>query len=350
MIRTQGFGYPLFALTLWLLADAARGRSGRRVYWVFAVLVLWANLHGSVTMGVALAMIYGATVLAAAFRARRLQGLLSVRGLTFLAGAPLCLLATPYGFSIIDYYRSTLLNPEFGKLVTEWQPVTTYTLIAVPFVALVLVAVWTLGRSGARTPAFDQLALVLLGFAGVFAVRNITWFGLGAMLLLPSAIATVARPKPPAARRVKLNLAISLTSLALILVTILATLAHPGSWFERTYPARGVATVERLLAKDPGAKVFADVRFADWLVWNDPAIAGHIAYDTSLELLTTAQLSSLATLGNALAPGARDPIGPYSVLVLDPADKSVDRILLARAHAAVLLRSKRVIIATKAAT
>lgn len=349
-IRTQGFAYPLFVLTLWLLAAESRTRTARRVYLVFPLLVLWANLHGSVTLGVALAMIYGGTLLVARFRAVRWRGLADARGLAFVLGAPLCLFLTPYGLSIVGYYRSTLLNSQFSKLVTEWQPVTAYTVIAVPFLALVVATIWMIGRSGSRTAAFDQLALVLLGLAGVFAVRNITWFGLATMMLLPATISTIARRRPPAARRVRLNLTIAITSIAIALIATLATFARPASWFESTYPTRAVSVVEGVLARDPSAKVYADVHYADWLVWHDPAIAGHIAYDTSFELLTQQQLESIAGLGNALLPHARDPLGPYAVLVLNPVNKSTNRLVLARTHATVVLRSKRVIIATKPVT
>ena len=90
--------------------------------------------------------------------------------------------------------------------------------------------------------------------------------------------------------------------------------------------------------------------YADWLVWHDPKLAGHIAYDTSFELLSDDQLSSLAHLGAALLPGSHSILAPYSLLVLNPADKGSNRIVLAQTHAHVILRSKRVLIATKPAT
>ncbi len=42
-IRTQGFAYPLFIGTLWLLAREVR-RPTRRAYLVFPMLILWANI------------------------------------------------------------------------------------------------------------------------------------------------------------------------------------------------------------------------------------------------------------------------------------------------------------------
>ena len=66
-IRTQGFAYPLFVAVVWLLAAETRHPARRRAYLVFPMLVLWANLHGSVTLGVGIAMVYGACVLAGGY-------------------------------------------------------------------------------------------------------------------------------------------------------------------------------------------------------------------------------------------------------------------------------------------
>src|SRR6478609_4542027 len=53
VMRPQSFAYPLFVAVLWLLLDDLRLHS-RRVYLVLPLLVLWANLHGSVIVGAAL--------------------------------------------------------------------------------------------------------------------------------------------------------------------------------------------------------------------------------------------------------------------------------------------------------
>jgi len=349
-IRTQGFAYPLFVSTLWLLAADARRPSRRRVYLVFPMLVLWANLHGSVTLGAGMGLLYGSVLLLSAQRARGWRGMLGCRrGWAFVLGSPLCLFVTPYGASVVSYYRATLFNPSFGKLVSEWQPVTSYTLLAVPLLLLIVGTIWALGRSGRRTPAFDQILLAVLALGAIDAVRNITWFGLAVVVLLPATIGRLRPAKPAAERRRRLNVTIAGLSVALIVVGIAAVAARPAGWFERTYPASALATVERTVAQQPHTKIFADVRFADWLVWHDPSLGGHIAYDTSFELLSQAQMTTLNTLSQAVIPGHPDPFAPYSLLVLAPANKSVNRIVLARTHAHLVLRTKKVVIATKAA-
>jgi hypothetical protein len=348
-IRTQGFAYPLFVATLCLLAAETRRPTRRRWLAVFPLLVVWANLHGSVTLGVAIAVIYGAAELAAGYRRAGAGGLADAKGLAFVLGSPLALFVTPYGTSIVHYYRVTLFNSGFGKLVTEWQPVTSYTILAVPLLLLIFGTVWALGRSGRRTPAFDQLVLAVLALGAIDAVRNITWFGLAVMILLPVTITGLRPNAPVALRNARINLVLASASIALAAIALLAILTHPTKWFESTYPRRAVATVARIVAARPETKIFADVRFADWLVWEDPALAGHIAYDTSLENLTDAQLSALSSLTSERGAGVPSTLGPYTVLMLLPnaSNRSSNRILLAQHGVRTLLRSKKVIIATK---
>jgi hypothetical protein len=348
-IRTQGFAYPLFVSALWLLAAEARRPTRRRWLAVFPLLVVWANLHGSVTLGVAISVIYGVTVLAAAYQRSGLRGLADAKGLAFVLGSPLALFATPYGTAIVHYYRVTLFNSGFSKLVTEWQPVTSYTILAAPLLLLIFGTVWALGRSGRRTPAFDQLVLAVLALGAIDAVRNITWFGLSVIILLPVTITGLRPDAPVGLRRSRVNLVLASASIALAAIAVLAVVTHPTKWFQRTYPPRAVATVARIVAARPDTKIFADVRFADWLVWEDPALGGHIAYDTSLENLTEAQLSALSSLTIEHGPGVPNTLGPYSVLMLfpNPSNRSSNRILLAQRGVRMVLRTRNVIVATK---
>ena len=53
-IRAQSAALPLFAGALWLLVDASRNGVRRRTLLVLPLLVLWANLHGSVVLGAGL--------------------------------------------------------------------------------------------------------------------------------------------------------------------------------------------------------------------------------------------------------------------------------------------------------
>jgi hypothetical protein len=348
-IRTQGFAYPLFVAVVWLLARAVRAPEDRRAYLVFPLLILWGNLHGSVSLGAGIAVIYGATLLLDDVRSaglRRPWARIRLRTLAFLIGPPLCLLVTPYGTAIIKYYEVTLLNSTFSKVVTEWQPVTSIMLLAVPFFVLAFATIWLLGRSGSRTRVFDQLTLIALAAAAIFAIRNVTWFGLGVITLLPGLIGTVLRPARAPDRRAKLNLSLAGISLLILVVATIAVALRPTSWFERQYDQRAVRTVATALERQPNIRIFADVRYSDWLLWHDPAFAGHLAYDTRFELLTDSQILALANLTSPPGPHQRSILAGDRLLVLDPTNRPTTQILLNRPGTHVILRGKRVVVAS----
>jgi hypothetical protein len=348
-IRTQVFAYPLFVITLWLLATSVR-RPSRRVVFVFPILILWANLHGSATLGAGIAVLYGLTTLIAAARTRAVTRPVIARGAAFVVLPPLCLLATPYGTSIVHYYRSTLGNSEFGKLVTEWQPVTSEPILAVLFFALLAFVAWILVRSGRRTPLFDWLVLIALAAAAIFAIRNIIWFGLATVVLVPAALSQLGRYAEPMPRRRTLNLAISFTMLAITAIAVIANFAHPTSWFQTTYDNRGLTAIADVMARDPSAKIFPDVHYGDWLLWQHPAWAGRVAYDTSFELLPAHDLEAFTAFYHGRLGRYAGTLAPYTILVLDPDNKKETRLLAALPHVRVAYRSKKLIVATQPAT
>jgi hypothetical protein len=354
-IRTQGLAYPLFVATLWLLtSDLRAAQRGRRVYWVLPLLVLWANLHGSATMGAGLAGLYGLIVLLRSVRSRGLGGLRDPRALLFIVASPLSLLATPYGAGMIHYYRVTLTNPEFGRIVTEWKPITSVPLLAIPlFVLAALIAVGVLllalrARSGraAWPPLYDTAVLAVLALGAVIAVRNVTWFGLALIILLPPLVTALRRGRAAPLRRSRVNLLMALGTMAVAALMAGSVLAQPASWFDSTYPRTAIPTLSRLIARDPHATIFADVRYADWLIWERPTLfAGRVAYDTSFELLTRSQLDAIAHLA-ARNAHVRAMLASYPIWMLYPANHETNRKLLRRPGVHVVSRSRRVIIAT----
>src|SRR5690242_14501649 len=110
VMRPQSFAYPLLVAVLWLLFDDLRLRS-RRVYLVLPLLVLWANLHGSVIVGSALVSGYALLELAGSLW--RKPRTIRPRSLVLLVSPWLCMLASPYATSLPHYYR-TIFSSSFG--------------------------------------------------------------------------------------------------------------------------------------------------------------------------------------------------------------------------------------------
>jgi hypothetical protein len=314
-VRTQEFALPLFALVVHLLATDSR-RPSRRVYLCLPILIVWGNLHGTVSVGAGLVALRGITL---AWE-RRLQAGAPRRWLrpaALIAGAPLCALLTPYGGSIATYYDHTLLNSALRHAVTEWQPITSSMPVAIPFLALAGALLWSFGRQPAASTLWERLALLALALLSVEVIRNVELFGLCALALAPVAIERLLPPGRPARNRPAINALIALSAAAFLLATVAATLARSPRSLGPGYQRSGLlAAVRSATAADPRLRVFTDSRFADWLLWADPALAGRVAYDIRYELLSASQLREIQLALAAIGPHFARAAQGYRLLVL----------------------------------
>lgn len=341
-VRTQAYAYPLFAATVFLLARDSR-RPGQSVYWCLPVLMVWGNIHGSASLGAGLIILRGLTLLWE--RRRKLAEGTAVwrRPMALIFGPLVCLCATPYGPSIASYYGATVFNSGFRQFVVEWQPVTTDPLFAGLLLLLAAITVWSFGRHPSRTTLWERCALLTLAAGAVIAVRNVPWFGLAALMLLPVSIdaAVRARAKPlrlhPRARWA-LAAAVGLA----VLVTLTSTLSSRLSAVTRSYPQAVIETVRTQITSNPRLTVYADEKYADWLLWKLPAIEGRVAYDARFELLTPVQLKKIVTLRQQSAVDWQQAADGYRLLVLDTRSQPAVRALSREAGAKVLYNANGV--------
>jgi hypothetical protein len=334
IMRPQSFAYPLFVAVLWLLVDELRAPS-RRVYLVLPLLVLWANLHGSVVVGAALVSALGLVEIAGSLRTR--PRALHARSLVLLAAPWLCVLASPYATGLPHYYR-LIFSSGFGSYVTEWAP-TTLTLAHAPVYLLALGGFWLLGRTGSRASWFEKLAFLGLTFLAFDAVRNAVWLALLSLVVLPRLLDELRKP---AVEPKRLNRLLALAMLALVGVATLGVAFEPSSWFTRDYPE--TASSAAVAAAGPHGRVFANERYADWLVFEHPQLAGRIAYDSRFELLTARQLRSVTAFRNLVA-GWRGTVRGYAALVLDRDDDAQPiRALVRTRRADVAVRRGPVVV------
>src|SRR5439155_10198493 len=110
--------YPLLILWLAGLVRAVESRTSPSLF-LLPLMTLWANLHGSFTLGLALGGLLAVEAVFASGPKERLQML--GRWMLFLTLAALACLITPYG------YRSALVtvqlfggNEAVGR-IDEWQ-------------------------------------------------------------------------------------------------------------------------------------------------------------------------------------------------------------------------------------
>ncbi len=280
-IRTQILVLPLFVAVLALLVADAQ-RPTRRVFLVLPVILLWANLHGSVVVPVALVLLRAAV---GSFRpgARLRHGALA-------AAAVIVSLATPYGTDIFGYYHRTLLNPSFHSFVGEWRPLSL-GLRTAPIYILACVSVWLVARHVGRLGMFAVLAQLLFVLLAFSAVRNAVWLGFGSIMLLAPALDSELRHRELENRRI--NLLIGLGGSAFAFLACLAVISSGASALTRGFGSAAGDVVATSVAADPGGRVLADERFADWLMFEHPSLVGRVAYDASFEQLTSKQVGRI---------------------------------------------------------
>lgn len=314
-VRPQTLAYPLFVALLALLASDARAHSSR-VLWSLPLLALWGNVHGSAALAAALVMLRGVT-LAWSERHARAAGPV-IRAAVLTVGAFGCLLVTPYGSATLSYYDHTLLASTFHRYVSEWRPLTAAPKVAVPAFALMAAMLWTALRRPLRVPAWDRLALLLTAGAAVLALRNVVWFGLATLALGSVWFAPLLERSASAGAMVRVGMhrALALGACTTLLAIAVLTVDHGDGWFSSRYPAAALAPIAAATRHGRG-DVFADDRYADWLLWRIPALRGRVAYDARFELLHTSELASLAAFARAATPGWPAPAAGYRVLVLD---------------------------------
>ena len=274
-IRAQTTALPLFAGVLWLLVDGGRNGVRTRTLLVLPLLVLWANLHGSVVLGASLVIVLGVLDVVRSRRVAPLTGAMVVL-------APLCVLASPYGWDLVAYYDLMLVDAPFSDLLREWQwsrPDGTTALFWL--LALTAAALLCSRRCRSRLTSYELVVLAVTFVGAVQAVRGVIWFALAAAAILPAALDGVLTRADVG--NLRLNRIISGAALACLCVALLGFLARPDSWFVSSWPERQVAAV-RAATATPGVSVIATDGTADWLLWRIPTLRGRIAYDVRFEL------------------------------------------------------------------
>jgi hypothetical protein len=307
VMRPQSLIYLLFVAVLALLLSD-RERPSRRVYATLAILALWANLHGSVLLGAAMVSTYGVIELVGALKAARRPP--TPRALVLTLAPWACVLASPYAARLPAYYEKILVGAHFGRYVTEWAP-TTLSVRSAPLYLLVVVGAWLLGRARVRTSAFEVSLFLLAALLAVQAERNLVWFGLVAIVVLPRLLDAV---RPAATEPRRLNRLVGTVALAGTLVTAASVALENNAWFVRGYPPAAAATAAA--AAGSSGRIFANEAYADWLVWMHPDLAGRVAFDSRFELLTPRQLRSIAEFRGRVGNWQATAAG-YDVLVLN---------------------------------
>ncbi|MBA2626928.1 MAG: hypothetical protein H0U85_02875 [Gemmatimonadales bacterium] len=288
-LRSQILAYPLFIAVL-AIVTSERLKPSTRVLVCTPLLVLWANVHGSVTLGAVLVAAVGVIEMWRTVRdgatARRL---LAAVGMLLLPAG--CLFASPYGFHLLHYYQKLLANPLMSQYVDEWRAPTFRT--ALIFFALVAVVLWLVARHGRILTPMERFALLLTTVTGFTTIRGIVWFGLVAIVVVPKLVDRSLnrgeeRPSSP------LLVALAVVCVGVALALLGTRLAQLPRALAASHPDPAAQFVGTLARENPNFTVFASERYADWLLWKEPQLSGRLVYDIRFELFDSERFAQLA--------------------------------------------------------
>lgn len=178
IIRPQVAGLVLFCATLFVLT---RRQISNRTMWAVPVgFALWANLHGSFLMGIALLGAYAVGRAVDVWRrtGRFSRAIADARFRRLVVMTELALVGTllnPYGLSLYDAVISVSSHPNMAG-VTEWLPLT-FRHPQGQVAAAVMVLLFFLYRvSPRRVSTAEVLTIFGIGLATLSSSRFLVWW------------------------------------------------------------------------------------------------------------------------------------------------------------------------------
>lgn len=319
-VRAQNLVIALFVGVLWLcLEPPGTERPRRRLLAVPALLVLWANLHGSVVIGVGVAALY--LLIRSLVRLHGHDRSAAARYFALAALAALAPLATPYGLHVVTYYSSMFGNSAVALADIEWDAPALGTLAFLQLLLpLMLAGTSTLiaWRRGQRPPLVLAIAVALTAVADLNAMRNGIWLAIAAaMLTAETSRAWVpTRPLTPAFTR-----ALAVGAVALGSLVLGSLLIRRADGYETHTPLNAIAATAVYGAVHPCARIMADTRSASALLWLYPELAGRVGFDGELEVYAQRSLREWIDFQSARGPQWLAAARGYQILVGSSADQ-----------------------------
>ncbi len=302
------FGALCFALLLWIVTrledrgpeagpagppEAPVPWRGKRALWLaLAVLfVVWANLHGSFLLGIAL---LGCCALGrmveVGWRTRRASEIISDRltqqWVILTACAVAGSLVNPYGLKLLVENVRVARNANLRE-TGPWLPLMLPTLPAVLFLACLASLSIVLRHSRRPVRPVEVLLLILFGAMVLPTARALGWFGpvfvfvamphlgdaVGRVWPIPESSVPSREQAPLTPRHFAVTLLCGLVVWCSFALSPISqdVLGRDARTKERILgPRLPQELTERLGAQPPEGLVFTSVEWADWLVWNGP--------------------------------------------------------------------------------
>jgi len=300
---------PAIFTMLFLAIQLSALQTGRRIFWLVPLSLLWANLHGgSSLLGPAVTALWLAGLAIEALR--RKEPLSSLKGTALvMLGQAAVILANPAGPGLFTYPFKTVGDQTYMQMVREWLPPTLSEFPGFFLFLAALAAIFALTARSWRLP--DIFLCAATGALALSARRHIPLLCLCAVPPLARAVSDLlSHPLPRSGRGegegsvdsgASPNSSLTLDALdslsrgtgegvfgkysAMIRPAIgLAALVLPVAWLvprgealrmgvqSKLYPAGSVRRLTEILppGREP-LRVFTLHRWGGWLEWNLPA-------------------------------------------------------------------------------
>ncbi len=328
-VRPQGFAYPL---AMALLGCLYAYQHTRRIRWLLPIpliLLVWANLHGSWTLGLLMLGIWLIDVAWQAFRqhgfARPAISALRWPALATLLSA-LAVLINPKGIGIITYVVMMARDPASQTLGTEWVSPTLDDPLGVIFlVGLLLTAV--LFAVSPRRPAVAQiLTFLAFGLLGLQMIRASVWFGYTLAPIVALHLGSLFGPRAAQQKRRVARWQAPVNGTLFVVILLLGVFSLP--WLKHLLPLpefrrefltdTPVKAVEVLLAERPPAPLFNENGFGSYLIWA-ASPTYKVFVDPRLELYSVETWEEYIRI-SAAECGWEDKLASYGIqtLLLSP--------------------------------
>jgi hypothetical protein len=228
-------------------------------FWQLALLLLWANLHGSFVFGLALVAPLALDALWNADKPHRMS--LAMRWALFGAAALASCCVTPYGWESIPASRKILDLGELLHLIYEWMPVD-FSRFGM-FEGYLLIAIAAALYYGVKLTPPRIILLVGLLHMALSHVRNVEIFAMLAPLVVVAPLASQFALQPARFARMAFPAASS---------AVLTIIVGASSWaFAATHPftppaSQAPAAALEVLKAHHARRILNDLPFAGYFI------------------------------------------------------------------------------------
>lgn len=258
-----------------------------------AATILWTNLHGGFVAGIVMVCAYGCgEFLQFALSSDRKAGRIALaQALRYLACACACLAASlvnPYTFHLHQHVIAYLRDPYYSLHISEFFSLSFHHPAAIFFEAMLLLGAGAAFQSFKKGSYTEGVLLLVWAHAALLATRNIPLFMIVAVPPVAAMLSDWLADAPDfnvagwlrgAARKFnavaadmtetdKIGRLHVLSAAGVALVAALLFSPNPPQKFRpefdpKNYPASAVS----MIARDPGARVFAPDQWGDYLIY-----------------------------------------------------------------------------------